>query len=128
MGIWLRNFDELKPNEHCLLSVVAKSLTGRTDMGGRLRVTSLGLQFRPNRVDSLFRAGAGEWECDLSELTAAHVSPGGAARLRGNGPAGLRAKIVLEGTWGKAERIMVSDPQSVIDTIATAQGSSSSVA
>lgn len=121
MGIYFRKFDRLGLHDVELTRETAKRLTGRTDIGGRLQVTSHAVRYKASRIDGLFRAGQGDWSCPLNKIASVTVDPGGRRRLKGNGPAGIRAKIVSVLQTGEEARIVVSDPNQTCSLIRQAR-------
>ncbi len=123
MGIYFRDFGALAPGEVQLRLETAKRLTGRTDVGGKLLVTNQGVRYRADRVDRLLRGVSADWACDLTDIASVSVDPGGSRRLRGNGPAGLRRKLVILSQAGEEVRIVVADPDAVVSLIDSAMAS-----
>ena len=111
MGLYFRDFDELAPGEVERHRESAKRLTGRTDVGGKLQLTNRAVRYRATWFDALFRKDKGDWACSLSDITSASVDPGGVKRQRGNGVAGLRAKVVITTATGNEARIVVPKPE-----------------
>ena len=93
-------------------------------MAGRLLVTTLAIHYRSDRLDSLLRGDSGDWKCELRDIASVSIDPGGSRRLRGNGPAGFRRKIVIEAQTGDEVRLVVSDPDATYALITKAMETS----